>query len=72
MVRNHLFVRELNHLLELYIAILNLVPSYELADIADDAVVPSILLFIRGLQSHQIRKDLLVVSNLTVDLAHSD
>lgn len=36
---------------ELYISILNLVLSYELADSADDAIVPCILLFVRSLQT---------------------
>lgn len=49
MVRKHLFAGELNHVFELYIAILNLVPGYELADSTDDTIVPSILLLIGGL-----------------------
>lgn len=49
MVRKHLFAGELNHVFELYIAILNFVPGYELADSADDTIVPSVLLLIGGL-----------------------
>ena len=72
MVRSHLFVGELNNVFELYIAILDLVPSYELADSTDDTIVPSVLLLVRAFQAHQIGEDLLVISDLTVDLARSD
>lgn len=70
MVRKHLLTGELNNAFELYIAILNLVPRYELVQTADDAIVPRILLLIRRLQPQQIREDLLVVPDLTVDLSH--